>query len=288
MEPVLIAAAVVLILAAGAELAAFRRLRVREKYLAGREKLHSAEERVIWEEKDEKELSLMRRRIEVSLLQNQINPHFLYNTLDSIRSLALMNDQQEIADMTLILSRFFRYCISRDEKLVRVSEELAHIRDYYYIQKYRFEDRFEMDVQLETEEIRDLYMPKMTIQPLVENAMLHGLEKVERTGHILLRLHLAGDDLVITVSDNGCGMDEATLRTLNEWLGTMYMKAGSSRGSHSGIALQNVNARIRIMFGEGYGLRYRSLEGEGTDAIVRMPAVNVFARARYENIMTME
>lgn len=224
---------------------------------------------------------LLRRQVELSSLQSQINPHFLYNTLDSIRSKALIEGQHEIADMTEILSNFFRYCIGNVEQLVKVREELGHVNDYYVIQKFRFEDRFDLTISLEDDAIKDLYLPKMSIQPLIENAMMHGLERVNRKGLIEVSLMLADQGLVITVSDNGAGMSQEQLSEMNRRL-EQDLPAGSTGGRHSGIGVANVNARIKLMFGPEYGIRYRSVLGSGTDAVIRMPQVNDFSRIRFE------
>lgn len=239
-------------------------------------------QKLAWDEEEQEKLRLIRKRVEYNALQNQIDPHFLYNTLDSIRSRALLDENTEIASMTEILSKFFRYCISNSESLVQIREELNHIRDYYYIQKYRFEDRFDMEIETESEEIYDYYIPKMTIQPLVENAMIHGLEKVSRKGHLLLRLNLTQKKVVITVSDNGAGMSLGQLQKLNQRM-SAALYSGSKKGRHNSIAVANVNARIKITFGEEYGIHYRSLENEGTDAIVTIPKIDDFMRNKYEN-----
>lgn len=238
---------------------------------------------VVWQEQDRQELQLIQKRIELSVLQNQINPHFLYNTLDSIRSRALMDGQKEIARMTEILSRFFRYCISNSDNLVKMREELNHIEDYYYIQKYRFEERFNMTIEVEDEEIYELYIPKMTLQPIVENAMVHGLEKSEKAGLIQLKIYRTDKRLIILVSDNGVGMSQESLIRLNERMQQQLFDAGRSKDRHNGIALSNVNARLKITFGEENGIHYRSMEGEGTDAVITMPVVDVFARVKYED-----
>ena len=237
---------------------------------------------VTWTKEETQELELLRKRMELSVLQEQINPHFLYNTLDSIRSRALMDGQLEIAKMTEILSRFFRYCISNKDNLVKVREELSHIEDYYYIQKYRFEERIEMRVEIEEEELYDLYLPKMTLQPLVENAMIHGLEKRAENGKIDIHLFRTDSRLTIVISDNGIGMDRMQLEQLNARMQEQRFDAGRKRGDHNGIALNNVNARLKMTFGEDSGIHYRSMEGEGTDAIVTLPVVDVFSRAVYE------
>lgn len=215
-----------------------------------------------WDEREQEKLSLIRKRVEYNALQNQIDPHFLYNTLDSIRSRALLDENREIASMTEILSKFFRYCISHSESLVQIREEVNHIKDYYYIQKYRFEDRFDMEIEAEGEDIYDYYIPKMTIQPLVENAMIHGLEKVNRKGHLILRLHQTDRKVVITVSDNGMGMKLDQLEKMNQRMSSA-LYSGSKKGKHNSIAVANVNARIKITFGEEYGIHYQSWSSLG-------------------------
>lgn len=240
-----------------------------------------------WDEREQEKLSLIRKRVEYNALQNQIDPHFLYNTLDSIRSRALLDENTEIASMTEILSKFFRYCISHSESLVQIREEVNHIKDYYYIQKYRFEDRFDMEIEAEGEDIYDYYIPKMTIQPLVENAMIHGLEKVNRKGHLILRLHQTDRKVVITVSDNGMGMKLDQLEKMNQRMSSA-LYSGSKKGKHNSIAVANVNARIKITFGEEYGIHYQSWENEGTDAIITIPKIDDFVRNKYENELRNE
>ncbi len=236
---------------------------------------------VLWDEEEEKRLQLAKKRVELYALQSQINPHFLYNTLDSIRARALIDGQTQIAEMTEILAKFFRYCIGQTESLVKIREEIDHIRDYYYIQKFRFEDRFEMEIFAENEEIYEYFIPKMTLQPLVENAMAHGLEKVNRKGKLQIRLMMTERKIVILVSDNGAGMNMEQLDRLNERMEQMYYQ-GSRKDGHNSIAVTNVNARIKLTFGQDYGIHYRSMQQEGTDAVVTIPKVDDFVRNRYE------
>lgn len=236
-----------------------------------------------WDEEEAERLGLLRRRVELSALQNQINPHFLYNTLDSIRSQALSDGQQDIASMTEKLSKFFRYCISNKENMVKIREEVSHILDYYYIQKYRFEERFEMELKVENEEIYDLYIPKLTLQPLVENAISHGLEKVTRKGIVSVSLLSTAAKVVVTVADNGIGMTEEELDRLNERMQQNQYRVTSQQGRNNGIALLNVNSRIRLTFGEEFGIHYRSSQNVGTQAVVTLPRVDEFERVRYED-----
>ncbi len=240
---------------------------------------------VQWNQEEEEKLTLVKRRVEISALQSQINPHFLYNTLDSIRSKALLDGQAEIASMTEVLSKFFRYCISNDESLVKIREEINHINDYYYIQKYRFEDRVNMETYLETEEINDYYIPKMTLQPLVENAMIHGLEKLTAHGKILIKIEETEQKVIITISDNGKGMNQERLEGLNNRMKKQYVNAETMGKRHNGIALTNVNSRIKITFGEEYGIHYRSIENGGTDAVIMIPKIDEFRRVKYEDLL---
>lgn len=251
-------------------------------YLMQGKKKRRGSDAVPWDEGEDEKLNLVKKRMEISYLQYQINPHFLYNTLDSIRSRALVDGQTEIAKMTEILSRFFRYCINSSDTLVTVQEELEHIRDYYYIQKYRFEEKLNLFIELEEEEINKLYLPKMTLQPVVENAIVHGLEKVEHNGEIRLWLYRTQRKLVIVVSDNGAGMNRDELIRLNEKMENMRFKADSKKGNRTGIALNNTNVRLKMIFGEESGIHYRSMPEEGTEAMVTLPAVDVFARVKYE------
>lgn len=263
----------------------FKQNKLMEYMLREQKKKKEERNTQIWSQKDKEQLQLIRKRVEVSVLQSQINPHFLYNTLDSIRSKALLSGQKEIASMTEILSKFFRYCISSNEHLVKIREEIHHIEDYNYIQKYRFEDRYDMVIEVEDEEILEYYIPKMTLQPLVENAMIHGLEKIEGKGLITIKLIHTDKKVVIVITDNGAGMNEEQLSKLNARMNGTFLDVGQRKEGHSGIALTNVNSRIRITFGDEYGIHYQSVEGMGTDAIITVPIVDEFARVKYENIL---
>ena len=145
-----------------------------------------------------------------------------------------------------------------------------------------------MEVIAEDEGIYDYYMPKMTLQPLVENAMIHGLENVVRKGMIVIRLSHTEKKLMITIADNGAGMSQENLMKLNEKMKGQFINVNKKNSRHSGIALTNVNSRIRITFGEEYGIHYRSLLDYGTEAVLTLPCVNEFERIKYENILREE
>ncbi len=214
----------------------------------------------------------LKSSMEYMSLQNQINPHFLYNTLDAIRSQALSAGETQIADMTGRLSRFYRYSIRNRGDLVPLSEEVHNVEDYFAIQQYRFENRFSLEILCSDPDILRCYIPKMTFQPLVENALCHGLERKKGEGKITLRIDRLGKSLHIVISDDGMGMDEETLAEVRKRLAGVLPEE-DVRGKHTGIAIYNVNRRLQILFGDSCGLEYSSVPGLGTDVEIRIPLV---------------
>jgi two-component system sensor histidine kinase YesM len=215
---------------------------------------------------------LLKNQMEYSALQNQINPHFLYNTLDSIRGQALTSGFDEIAGMTEKLSRFFRYCIGSQGDIVTIREEINNIRDYFFIQQYRFEDKFMLKVVVDDDEALDGYIPKMILQPIVENAIYHGLERTKSGGTVKLRILSTKKKLYIIISDNGIGMEPDVVNSINDRLRQNSMLIGNSE-KKGGIALVNVNRRIKLHFGEEYGIRMTSALNMGTDIELVMPCI---------------
>lgn len=219
---------------------------------------------------------LNKRQAQYLALQNQINPHFLYNTLESIRSEAMMAGLSSVADMTEALANFFRYTISKVENLVAVEDELQNCETYFHIQQYRFGDRLELAIHCAPEDREELYrcrLPKLTLQPILENSIIHGTELKVGKGHLTIYLRRTGERLLIQVSDDGVGMDEHTLAQLNGKLGKgglVGANAGSSRG---GVALVNVDNRIRLLFGEEYGLHVFSMPTLGTTVEITLPII---------------
>lgn len=228
-------------------------------------------------------LSLNKRQAQYLALQNQINPHFLYNTLESIRSEAILAGVEDVADMTEALASFFRYTISKVENLVTVEDELHNCEIYFYIQKFRFGDRLEMQIECDPNEREEIYgcrIPKLTMQPILENSIIHGTEMKLGTGHLKIHLERSLSRIMIHISDDGTGMDELTLKKMNENLA----KSGKVLIEHEndnendekekgGIALVNVNNRIRLIFGEEYGIHVFSVKGSGTDVEISIPAI---------------
>lgn len=219
---------------------------------------------------------LNKRQAQYLALQNQINPHFLYNTLESIRSEALLAGLSSVADMTEALANFFRYTISKTENLVTMEEELLNCETYFHIQQYRFGDRLQLDIQCAPEDRDELYrcrLPKLTLQPILENSIIHGTELKVGVGHLTIFLQRTGKRLLVQVSDDGVGMDEQTLMRINGSLGKGGLNAQLKGTRRTGVALVNVDNRIRLLFGEEYGLHVYSMPGMGTTVEIALPIV---------------
>lgn len=219
---------------------------------------------------------ILKKQAELFALQSQINPHFLYNTLESIRGQALMEGVEEIADMTEALSTFFRYSISKRGNLVSLEDELKNVENYFIIQQYRFSNKFCFALIYDEDEddILEYKLPKLTIQPIVENAIYHGLETKVGQGSITTRIITTAKRLIINISDDGVGIDKTTLNSLNERLNNcMKETQDSGNGRHTGIALLNVNQRIKLYFGEQYGISVSSTPMLGTNVEIVMPLI---------------
>jgi len=206
------------------------------------------------------------RKAEFELLQSQINPHFLYNTLDAIVWLAESGEQQMVVDMVENLSDFFRTSLNQGKDIVTVREELEHVRSYLEIQKVRYQDilRFEIDVP---ETVHKYLIPKITIQPLVENALYHGIKNKRGLGTIVIKGSLGEDGFVLQVSDNGIGMKEERLIQVREGIENKVPNEKDIYG------LYNVNERIRLNFGEKYYISLESAYMEGTTVYIKLPCV---------------
>lgn len=204
------------------------------------------------------------RKAEFELLQAQINPHFLYNTLDTIVWLAEAGDQKRVVSMVGNLSDFFRTSLNQGKDIISIREELAHVRSYLEIQQVRYQDilRYEITVP---EDLYEYKIPKITIQPLVENALYHGIKNKRGQGTITITGERSENGFVLYVRDNGIGM---TQERLNE------VRAGIQKLSYTGkeiYGLYNVNERIRLNFGETYGISIESTYGEGTCVSISLP-----------------
>lgn len=204
------------------------------------------------------------RKAEFELLQSQINPHFLYNTLDTIVWLAEAGEQKKVVDMVGSLSDFFRTSLNQGKDMVSVKEELQHSRSYLEIQQVRYQDILQYEIQV-PETLFCYLIPKITIQPLVENALYHGIKNKRGIGKIMITGKREKDYFVLIVEDNGAGMSRERLEAVREG---MNQKSQTEKDIY---ALYNVNERIRLNFGQKYGLSIDSVLGEGTTVQVMLP-----------------
>ncbi len=200
-------------------------------------------------------------RAELELLQAQINPHFLYNTLDSIAILAESQRDEDVIDMVTSLSTFFRNSLNKGEDIISLAAERTQVTSYLEIQQIRYSDILRYDIHI-PEELLDCRVPKLILQPLVENALYHGIKNRRGMGTINVTGEADGDDLLLKVIDNGAGMDEEQVRIL---------QAGIYEDRHTGLGLVNVHKRIRLYCGEPYGLFFESQVGKGSIVSVRLP-----------------
>jgi two-component system sensor histidine kinase YesM len=201
------------------------------------------------------------RQAELALLQAQINPHFLYNTLDTIIWLIEAGKTEEAEEMVTELSSFFRHSLSNGEDVVTLNDEEKQISSYLQIQQFRYKDIMDYSIDIDPA-IKGTRLPKLTIQPLVENALYHGVKLKRAKGLITVTGRAEGDDIVIVVSDTGAGMTKDRLNELRE---------GIKNRERVGFGLSTVDERLKLFFGEKYGLSIDSTEGEGTDVTVRIP-----------------
>jgi len=206
------------------------------------------------------------RKAEFELLQSQINPHFLYNTLDTIVWLAESGEQKRVVSMVGSLSDFFRASLNQGKDIVSIKEELQHVRSYLEIQQIRYQDilQYEIDVP---EELNGFMIPKITIQPLVENALYHGIKNKRGLGKIIITGVKEKEYFRLIIEDNGIGINKERLMQVRKEITNSRTEGKDIYG------LYNVNERIRLNFGEEYGITIESNYGEGTTVSVRLPCM---------------
>ncbi|NSG82845.1 histidine kinase [Blautia schinkii] len=220
------------------------------------DRIRNLKEQVIEEQED-------KRKYELQALQAQINPHFLYNTLDSIIWMAETNDSNIVA-MTEALAKLFRISLNKGNEEISLERELEHVKNYLIIQSMRYADKFTYEISAEpgVERCRTI---KLILQPIVENCIYHGIKKKRGTGKITIRAYRREQNLIIEVSDDGCGIPEEICRKI------LSDEIESENISGSGIGVKNVNERIQLRFGKKYGLSYSSEEGVGTTVTYVLP-----------------
>ena len=211
--------------------------------------------------KDQKSL----HRAELELLQAQINPHFLYNTLDSIVILAESEREEDVVNMVTSLSTFFRNSLSNGKDIIPLRAELAQATSYLEIQQIRYSDIMSYRISV-PEDMLDIMVPKLILQPLIENALYHGIKNRRGRGTIDITGERDSDDILLKVKDNGAGMSQEHLEEL---------QSGIFQEHHNGLGLKNVYQRIRLYCGENYGLAFESSPGEGTEVTIRLPSEGI-------------
>ena len=209
------------------------------------------------------------RKTELKALQAQINPHFLYNTLDAIAWMCEAGRNEDAVEMVNALARLFRISISRGHELIPIEKELQHAQSYLHIQNFRYKNQFQYTFDVD-ETCLQYYCNKITLQPIIENAIYHGMDRMVDEGMIRIGIHQMDDKIIFTVEDNGVGMtEEQCLEVLQK-----------EPGDRAGIGIKNVNDRIKIYFGEEYGLAIESELDEGTRVTITMPKIT---EKEYEN-----
>lgn len=208
------------------------------------------------------------RVAELKLLQEQINPHFLYNTLDTIIWLAESGDTKQVVSMVTSLSDFFRTALSKGNDFILVHEEKRHIQSYLEIQQFRYQDILEYEICF-AEEVYQYQILKLTLQPLVENALYHGIKNKRGRGHIQVRAEKDGENLVFRVRDDGIGMTPERLLEVRRLISGERPRDQES----SGFGLFNINQRIQLHYGQEYGLAVESTYCKGTEMSIRVPCV---------------
>lgn len=209
-----------------------------------------------------------KRKSELSALQAQINPHFLYNTLDSVIWMAESGKHQEVVKMVTALARLFRISISRGRNVISVSEELAHAENYLTIQKMRYKDQFEYEFQVD-DSVLGYKTQKLVLQPIIENAIYHGIRQMVDEGEIIIRAYVKDQDLIFEVEDNGLGMPE----DVRSRILLKHRPDDDDTVKVGGVGVTNVFERIQLMYGEEYGISIESEIEEGTKVTITIPAV---------------
>lgn len=211
---------------------------------------------------DKMEQQKKKSDMEFQVLQAQINPHFLYNTLNSIKWLAVIQNIENISEMTSAIINLLKYNISSKSILVTLEEEIDSIKNYVNIQKYRYGSNFNIEYNIDEDTVK-LKILKFILQPLVENSIFHGFKNYKYGGEIRISSQIADNNLLIEVRDNGCGLNKGESDSTDD----------KSKRMHSGIGLNNVHERISLYFGGEYGITVNSQEGPGLSITIKLPVI---------------
>lgn len=211
---------------------------------------------------------LLLKEMEINFLQHQMNPHFLFNVLLTIQIKAKRSLDDGIFKMVSALSSLLRASIqTNDKKIITIEEELKYTEFYLYLQKMRFEEKFSYKIEVEDEKIRQYQIPKFIIEPIAENAVIHGVETIDEEAVVMIRVQREGEDLLISVEDNGVGFD------VQEYLREKKEKKEDDLPTREKIGLKNVNVRLKYIYGDRYGLKVQSQINKGTVVQIRIPGI---------------
>jgi two-component system sensor histidine kinase YesM len=209
---------------------------------------------------------IKRKQAELNALKSQIRPHYLYNTLEVIRMSAVSNNDEEVADMIHSLSNQLQYTIDYGDEWVSLEQEIKHVKHYFHLIEVRYDRRIELQIDVEDDSLHDAQILKLSLQPLVENAIIHGLRPLGNKGTVQITVERTEtNNLTITVYDNGVGIDEAAVERLNRSLQESEGATGKS------IGLKNVHERVRQSCGEAYGIVVQSRKQIGTAVLILYP-----------------
>ncbi|WP_342565652.1 sensor histidine kinase [Paenibacillus sp. FSL R7-0345] len=208
-----------------------------------------------------------KKEAELHALQSQINPHFIYNTLESIRMTAELNDDVEAADMISILGKLLRYSTGELTGQTTMKQELLYVRNYVELLNCRYPGRFVLQIDV-PEELNEYNIIKLVFQPIIENAAYHGLDDSKEHMHISIRCEFTAQKLLFHIRDDGCGMDQQTLDKLKD---DLKRETPHKKSINGGIGMKNVHQRVQLNYGAAYGIELFSKQGEGTDVILSLP-----------------
>lgn len=196
------------------------------------------------------------KQSEMDLLISQMNPHFLYNTLDTIVWMAELGHKEKVISLTKSLATFFRLSLNNGQDMITLGEELEHVQQYLYIQKERYGDKLTYTIEAD-DEVKNYFIPKILLQPIVENSIYHGIKKLSGNGHIHIHVETQGDDIIMSVTDNGVGFDQKRQNDIQ-------------KGMLGGFGLNNVQQRIKLYYGDDYGLTIISHSNAGCKVVIKI------------------
>ena len=208
-----------------------------------------------------------KQELKYQILETQINPHFLYNTLETIKWMAYEKEEEEIAKLSGAIIRLLLFTVKNVNKMIPLMEELAYIHDYVTIQKIRYEDAFQIEYEI-TPEAERFYITCFVLQPFVENSILHGMDISTNTGIICIRAFVKEDVLCISISDNGIGMNEEVLQNLRDKISSNRLEEYKG---FNGVGVTNIILRMKMTYGEGFSYEFHSKEGKGTTVLLKIP-----------------